>query len=112
MKINGIQYYWIVAGGLVLHALLALLAIGYDYQKDSTDNVVLPIYLIAWVPAMICYYTVILEMWSVFRIKLILSGFLWFLVTFIVHPYFLLLLVFAPHLYWLWSINGSRENHT
>ena len=112
MKINGIQYYWIMAGGLVLHALLALLTIGYDYQKDSTDNVVLLIYLIAWVPAMICYYTVILEMWSVFRIKLILSGFLLFLVTFIVHPYFSLLLVFAPHLYWLWRINGSKENYT
>ncbi|EOB3675325.1 hypothetical protein ACHELX_002165 [Vibrio vulnificus] len=92
MKINGIQYYWIVASGLVLHTILALMTIAYSDQLDEADSATLAIYLIVWVPALICYYTVILEMWSVFRLKL--------------------LIVFAPHLYWLWRINGHQGNYT
>ncbi|OEA77219.1 hypothetical protein BBM68_06730 [Vibrio parahaemolyticus] len=112
MKIKGIQYYWIVASGLVLHTILALMTILYSDQLDEADSATLVIYLIVWVPALICYYTVILEMWSVFRLRLILSCFFLFLVTFSVHPYFLLLIVFAPNLYWLWRITGNQGKYT
>ncbi|EHH2571018.1 hypothetical protein AOR11_24185 [Vibrio alginolyticus] len=112
MKINGIQYYWIVASGLVLHIVLTLVAVVFNDQIDSPDSVTFAIYLIVCAPAVVCYYTVVLEMWSVFRFKLILVSFFLLLLAFIVNPYFSLLLAFAPHIYWFWRINGVKGKYT
>ncbi|MCJ2376747.1 hypothetical protein LNL84_07850, partial [Vibrio sp. ZSDZ34] len=112
MKVNGLQYYWLVASGLILYIALVVIGIVCGEHEVSTSNLMLSIYLVAWLPAAICYYTVILEMWSVFRFKLILVAITLLTIAFSISNTFLLLIALAPHIYWLWRINGINEEHT
>ncbi|EOA8959561.1 hypothetical protein ACIMS1_005298 [Vibrio harveyi] len=111
MKMSGTQYYWIIAAALSLQVLLAYPLAKYGDLIES-NNLVLAIYLVFFIIVGVCYCTVVLEMWSVFRLKLIGVAVVLFVLSVLIHMSFLFILVLAPHAYWVWRINGIRGKNT
>lgn len=110
MKLTGLQYYWIIAVGLLLQLLLAFpMQIYFTEIEQSTFLKVLV--LAVMVPVGICYLTVLLEMWSVFRFRAIVCLLILGLLAKYLHPAFLFIAFVSPHLYWLYRIKGIPAQH-
>ncbi len=105
MKIDGITYYWIVLGGMILPLPLIYPLAKYETQINSSNWLVAGVMLIALLNA-ICNLIVLMEMWQRFRSKVVAIGAVLFVAGVMIHPYFILFVVLAPPAYWLTRIRG------
>ena len=105
MKIDGITYYWIVLGGLVLPLPLLYPLAKYETQINSNVWLVAGVMLIAMLNAT-CNLVVLMEMWQRFRFKFVGIAAALFAAGLLIHPYLILFVVLAPPVYWISRIKG------
>ena len=107
MRLSGVQYYWLIAAGLILQLVLAypLSVFSVQVQSNTTQKIAL---LVVTLPVAICYLTVLLEIWAVFRFKALIYAITLSLLAFIIYPVFLVVLILSPHIYWAWRFNGVK----
>lgn len=55
----------------------------------------------------VCYGTVLLFMWDQYRFKLIAFAAVTLAAALLIHPYFMVVVVFAPYVYWAVRFGGS-----
>lgn len=108
MRLSGIQYYWLVGVGLIFGQVFSILVGVYESQIEASITLTL-LTIFGVIYPSICYYTVLLEIWSRIRFKLVLVFLLIFFAAAFVHPFFLALITVGPTIYWFSRINGYRK---
>ncbi len=111
MSLNGVQYYWLIAVGVVLGQCLTI-ALGFSsYRIEDADLAIQILALPIYAYTAICCLVVIWDMWRVFGFKLILGVILAGLLTAAVSSWFVLLPNIAIAAFWLYQINGRKFEH-
>jgi len=105
MKLSGVQYYWIVAIGMLAGLALSIPLTMYAREINSSPPLILLLVAALILPT-ICYYTVMLELWSRFRFKAVAAVGGVLLLSAFVHPAFVVLVILGPIIYWFSRING------
>ena len=108
MKLSGFQYYWLIAIGLIVGLILSALVIIFHETMKVTPAPEVAI-LILFIYPMICELVVLLEIWSRYKMKAVVTLSLLILAGILIHPFFLLLLYFVPIVYWFSRINGIQD---
>ena len=105
MKIDGFTYYWLVAAGLLIPLPVVFLMQWLEVDPQSSALLMVAWAILALISA-ICYTTVVLDIWDEYRFKAIAFVAMIAMATFLIHPYFVAVLVFAPYVYWGLRFNG------
>tara|TARA_R100001015_G_C4614008_1_gene169784 strand:+ start:1142 stop:1483 length:342 start_codon:yes stop_codon:yes gene_type:complete len=108
MRISGVQYYWLVLVGLLLGLVGGGIFTFYE-SKISGNPIFILGALVLMVFSGICYLNVVLEMWSLWRMRLIGAAIVTAGATSLVHPWFSLFFLLGPLAHWVWRIKGSSH---
>jgi len=109
LKLSGAQYYWIIATGLILQLVLAYPLSVFAVQVQDSMPLKLAV-LLVMLPVGICYLTVLLELWSVFRFKAVIYAITLSILAFVTYPALWAALAVSPHIYWAWRFNKTHNS--
>ncbi|AKH69945.1 hypothetical protein IMCC21906_02285 [Spongiibacter sp. IMCC21906] len=101
------QYYWLITAVLILQLMLAYPLNTYAAEVQSSISLKVAV-IAAMIPIGICYLTVLLEIWAVFRFKAVIYAVALGVLAFFTYSGFLVVLMLSPHVYWVWRFNGIK----
>ena len=111
MKLTGIQYYWLIFVGLMLALALSTYEFSENFNEKIISNPILLVLLVILsLYALVCFYAAVFEIWELYMYKLIIVVILIFIAGEYIHSSLFVLYEISPTAYWLWRINGVKNN--
>ena len=109
MQLTGVQFYWIVAIGLIAGLAIGVPLRFFSDEFNSSGPLLKVVVLALLIFPSICYYTVLVELWQRFRFKAVIFVVVCGLMAAWVHPFFMLVFSLGPVVYWFSRIQGLPD---